>query len=620
MQRSSINPSILQTVLDSASNAGAKGQAQWFTPRAWASLLAKPMPAHRPCVVDLSCGRGDFLGGAANETTRHRLGCDIDPEHLPNSPRPSDGRGAGGEGKHSFIAADLTLFAALLHDVQFSADCFVLNPPFDLHWQRRRLDFLAGSHNENVRAAFAAPDPRLSRAHIDSSVATLCLALHFCSKYGEGVMIANASTADRLLLDHTAPHHALWNHVWATVTIPGNLCTSAAAKSAVGNRQSEMQTMILYFAAGHQRGPQREEEATSREHAAELLRDLATGRLHLRLGPEARPYQFTQDSHERFAAASGEWHAREQTASAHRPAFNLWLAAHGHIDTWLSTFDDFSGRIDQAHASALHALRGKRPMQLVIQRSERDALQRAVKPGSPWTVQPALLAAVEDCVRRYHAARAPLYPLNEIQRIGYLDESDTIICKRDLFTPSPLGGERAGVRASPPSPGAADEVSVKKESVSGRGEECQQNRPSAIGNPKLEMPLFRAGQTYPLRTLTVKVTRPGTRMSLSGDQEDLEYNGSELAILISDDHLREWCFMEGRLKVDGTLVEGLIRAHRDDEQQHQTTLPATHLLDYSLQDLVDTFIIPEVPDVAAVFPQDYQRNLELLQQIESLCP
>jgi hypothetical protein len=30
--------------------------------------------------------------------------------------------------------------------------------------------------------------------------------------------------------------------------------------------------------------------------------------------------------------------------------------------------------------------------------------------------------AVERAVREYHAARAPLYPLPDIQRLGYLDE------------------------------------------------------------------------------------------------------------------------------------------------------------------------------------------------------
>lgn len=60
-----------------AKNAANKGQAQYFTPPAWAKLLAKPLCPFRKTIVDLTCGNGQLLAGARTSDSVC-LGLDIE--------------------------------------------------------------------------------------------------------------------------------------------------------------------------------------------------------------------------------------------------------------------------------------------------------------------------------------------------------------------------------------------------------------------------------------------------------------------------------------------------------------------------------------------------------------
>jgi hypothetical protein len=186
MQRSSINPNIFGELLNSASNAADKGQAQFFTPPKFAKQLAAGLPAFRPVICDLTCGNSQLLEGISTRDTAHWLGCDIDPA------------GALPHRKLTFIHSDLTTLHPMLLEVEWEADLFALNPPWDMHWYRDRLKDLADSALPGVAHAFDAHDGRTSRDTIDSTVATLMMALDRCTHRGEGLLIANESTLQRL--------------------------------------------------------------------------------------------------------------------------------------------------------------------------------------------------------------------------------------------------------------------------------------------------------------------------------------------------------------------------------------------------------------------------------------
>jgi len=546
MRKTSISPAIFQELLESASNAGAKGQAQYFTPTEWAEVLSIPLPKNRPAIVDLQCGNGQLLQAARRHS--HLLGCDIDAPPSTLDPQ-------------NFVHADITKFYPLLKAVRFEADLFVLNPPWDMHWHRDRLLKLYESTCPSAAVAFDAEDGRTSSETIDSTVATTCIALDLCSDYGEFVLIANEATLQRLILGENAPHSALSAHVWAHVVIDGNICIP----STPNPRPSDFKTGVIYVARSHTFGRLRESAerhvATLKE-AEHACRELAADRLYLRKGPTLRDIAFTEDTVDKWKAAAEEWTRLNPSTPDARPSYNLWLE-NGVIRTALSLFDAASERFKD-QAQKLFELNGKKPMQLVVQVAHRKALESACF-GGPFRVDPDLQRAVKDALTEYNLCRAPLYPLSDIKRLGYLDEHDLIECKQD-----------------------------------------------AAG--------FTAGQSYALRSLTVQVNRRGTKLNIHGDLDDVEWNGSELGFFIRDDDGVERLFMEERLRHKSIKVsilkpgvKELAKAITGDEDATACAI------DFTLQELVEHFTIPEVLDVAALNPDGYNGYLRLLEEIETLC-
>lgn len=554
-RKTGIAPANLQQHLESAANAVVKGQAQFHTPPEWAAALALALPQYRPVLVDLTCGNGQLLAGAGAPSTKYLIGADIErPSTL--DPRLST----------HFVQADLTRFYSLLRIADFEADCFVLNFPWDLHQYRDRLAGLAQSDCPAVEMAFSAHDGRTSEDTIDSTIAGFCIALDRCSPYGEGCIIANEATLQRLLFAPKAPHATLATHIWAHLVIPGNICSP---NSENRGPKAEFRTGIIYFARSHIQGCQQHHTLSPNSDllssASELCSRLGKARLSLRRGSVIRQYEggHTPDTVELWDACREEWnftHSDVRTPNS----FNIYLDVDGTIKTNLSLFDQTSGRVKKEQYLRLFALNGKHPMQLILQKAERKELERAVF-GATWRVAPAVVDAVQNALAEYNAVRSPLYPLSQIQRLGYLDDNDDILCTKDLGAP------------------ASGTAPVTR-------------HPS---------PAFRNGTRYTIRTETIRVKRSGTKMNLTGERDEVEWEGSELALFIRDCEGIERLFMEERLRgKDVTL----------SIQDQGAPSP----IEYNLQDLIKHFDIPEVPDVALVHPAAYQKNLEALELIESI--
>jgi hypothetical protein len=537
MQKLNISPEILQPFFESATNAAEKGQSQWFTPLDFGRQLAKSLPVVRPLIVDLNCGAGHLLQASANGGTRTLLGADIDPcrGHVVEGERLPLNR----------ISSDACLLHGWLREVGFTADLFALNPPWRLFFPRERLATLAQSALPSVRQAFKGIETGggISKDTIDSTVAIYLAALDLCSTCGEGFLIGNNATLQRLLFDPGAPHAAAAAHVWAHVTIPGNPMT---ARKNCQWEANEFTTGVIYFARDHTSGPRRYAWPNLPDRAYRHGTDLNNS------------YLATPTSLERWQAAKDK--AGEAAGNKPKVPWNLWLAA-GVIHTALSLFEKHSQKIDKNQVKRLFALNGKTPLDLVIQRNTRDELLDVAE-RCGWRVQPELLAAVREAVRQYHAGRAPLYPLPEIQRLGYLDEEDSIECKADL---------------------ADDQGCV----------------------------IFHKGERYPLRSETVSFSRTVTRPSnFTGEDEDLLYSGQELAFLISAPDGTEWCFMDAWLRDDPATTVGNAKRMKDNANGRKP-------IDFTLQDLAARFVIPEVPDVAAVQPQAYEAMLATLGTLEA---
>ena len=576
-QKSSINPAILQPMLESAANAAEKGQSQFFTPLAFARNLATALPPRcRPAIVDLNCGAGHLLQASALPDTELLLGNDIDPgsskiEGLVN-PRHI-----------SRLTRDLTVLYPLLKEINFSADLFVLNPPWRLWWYRERLAALAHSKLPAVREAFAnleetAPRKGTAAGTIDSTIATLLIALDLCTQVGEGLLIANNATLERLIFGYggrvpTPPHAAIARHVWAHLVIPGNPMSGSATCN--WNGRTDFHTGVIYFAADHRAGPQKYRWTNPVKGP---LPDRAC-LLGAELRQRASARQFIHD----------EWLAvkdklAELDGQTPRIPFNLWLNAGGRIKCDLSRFEAKSVKLNKVEAERLFRLQDKMPMELVLQRAQRDELLHVIHCGG-WRVAPELVAAVTRAVTDYHGARAPLYPLPAIQRLGYLDEQDTIECKTDLRGVPAMTEAEAGV--------------TPREAV-----------------------IFHAGQKYSLRTQTVNVTRRSSKPnSFTGAPEELEHSGQQLAIYISDglvnpaareNLLNEYCFMDATIKDDPHTKVAVAKKQKHNDADRV-------LIDFTLQQLAGRFVIPEVPDVAAANPDGYRKHLDTLAELERIC-
>jgi hypothetical protein len=216
-------------------------------------------------------------------------------------------------------------------------------------------------------------------------------------------------------------------------------------------------------------------------------------------------------------------------------------------------------KVDKAAAKALFELNDRRPMELVLQRTSRDALLQAAGMGNPnseilpWKVDPTLVVAIQGAIDDYEAERAPLYPLPKILRLGYLDEEDRIRCVADL---------------------------------------------------KSQISDFKSGGSYPLRTQTIEVKRKEHRPNLMGEDEELVFTGHELAFYVTDGDGGEHCFLDERALQKGVELSPLWtgRGNGDGDAGN----PQSDRV-HTLQELVGHFEIPDVPDVSKTNPERHAR-------------
>lgn len=439
-RRHLLAPENLQELLDSARNAGTKGPAQWSTPTPIGRRLAEALPPRRPVLTDLTCGPGDLLLASANPTTELLLGLDLDKRSRRIPEAYSLHR----------ITGDLTKVFSHLVAVDFRAECYVLNPPWDLHWEKARL--------RHPRAPELAPwldlnDPRLGPDHLDSTVATWLLALdRAAGEDTEGLLIANRDTFHRLVADAgQAPYRRLLERAWAILEFPH---WSARGLSCVA----------VYWRAGHRDGPRWWQQAAGPDPATWPLPDRA-------LLADPRPWYVRRQGEPEWVAVAQE--VAEQ--ANHRPRWNLWLDHQGQIATYLSTYQALSEAVPKELAKRLHGLHGHTPLDLVQRRADRDALREA---ATRWAVAPWLEAAIRAALADYESERAPLIPLPEVQRLGFLDEHETLPCRQAL-----------------------------------------------AGH-------FQAGTRYRLESATVAVRRAGVRINAEGEEEAVEYSGAEMVLTL----------------------------------------------------------------------------------------
>jgi hypothetical protein len=200
-----------------------------------------------------------------------------------------------------------------------------------------------------------------------------------------------------------------------------------------------------------------------------------------------------------------------------RQHYNFMLDRQGQITCDVTPYEKVTGHYVTAQRLAIMStLKGKRPAQLVVTRESRDMLLSLARGDQGYTVQPELIDATHSAIAAYQAHRAPLYPLSDTQRIGFLDEHDHIRCRENW-----LG--------------------------------------------------FIAGEDYHLSTRSSTVTRQMTIANAMGSNDDVTRTGQELVIQIHDTTYTT---------THSFLTEHDGMTYTQFEIDHQTTHPAAALLQF----------------------------------------
>jgi len=509
----------LQEALDSSPDVLNKGTAQFFTPKDYARVFALPLSPVRPVIFDPHCGDHSLLSGASFEHTKTLLGTDLDRRSQSSQVRT--------------IIGDLNNILPLMQQAKCYFDLLVMNPPFGLRWPAPEVSL---KHRRPSRVIDGV-------VHMDSVQASWLIALDRLSEYGEGMMIAPQPVVEKLIVP-CPTYSRVWMHVTLPQFFPGVRDTRKMA--------------VLYFAKKHRNGGKPckvNMPSSALQVVAQYMRRYANQRPTW-LGKTERIDVGTRHMRdtttpERFLMVREEWEARKRQ---NRPKFNIWLGDNGYIGTHLSGFDQVSRRISKDLARALHGLRGRRPVELVLTKSDRLALLHTVREAG-WKVDPKLIKAVEYSVQEYHRSRTPFTKPTLAMRVAWAEEEDRLTAANDW-----LG--------------------------------------------------FKAGETYRLTSDTFEGRKIEFRENPDLGEEEVLVSGQELMICVNDSVGQVHGFTQYALDKD------TIRAEYEDDDDTCRVLSTVDEF-HSIRDLMLHFNMPDVPDIAEVSPDLYQHYRNKLKALET---
>lgn len=363
----------------------SKGLQQFYTPPEAADLVGRVLHAGSCNVVDLTAGDGSLISAWPRA---QRYGIEIDADQIA-------------AGDYTAIHGDLQHVFPLLRLTRPAFHAVALNPPFGLTWRDG-----AGKS-------------------INSTLLALRYGLGILHPLGRGVLLAGR---DRFARDIAQQHEG--RGVYAVIDCPDLF-------DNVG-----LQCVLAFFAAPHRRTndlaparievPRRELPGYARwvnEAHSARCGDVAT---------PSRTVAAVDDS-PTWRAVAHEHTARRQAADARQGAFDIALRS-GRLRVALSPFASLTLR----SAGALESVkRLHRQSDSYFSYNMRDWVRvRELAADGALTICPQLIARIESVIERARRAVIPNYPVRPQQRLGYLDDLDSIRCVVSDRDQGYLAGER----------------------------------------------------------------------------------------------------------------------------------------------------------------------------------
>lgn len=396
---------------DVLKNAGvfhAKGLQQHYSPPEAAELVAAVLGTNNRNVLDLTAGDGSLISGWPNG---RRYGIEIDADQID-------------AGDYYAIHGDLQRVYPLLRLSRITFPAVALNPPFGLDWTDQ-----AGKK-------------------VNSTLHALRYGLGLLEDDGLGVLLAGRDRYDRQIAG--APEA---RGVYAVIECE-DLFDGVV-----------LPCVIAFFVQPHQRKDDAPAPARTKTTRAELtgLTDWVGEARQQRCHPRPSPYtwQTPPDHAAAWATINAEHAKRREALEAGQQASHGITIKGNKLRVRLSPFAQLalakSGQLRQ-----LQRLNGQSPSYFAYNAREWRAIEVAAA-DELVTVDPAVAARVESIIADGKRLLVPNYPIRPQQRLGYLDDLDSIVCTSTDAARGYLAGERY-------------ELSVRsKESVT-NGERIHTNR------------------------------------------------------------------------------------------------------------------------------------------------
>jgi hypothetical protein len=233
------------------------------------------------------------------------------------------------------------------------------------------------------------------------------------SDLGEGVLIANQSSLEKLYQKFPDDFRSAWAWISVPSFFPG-----IARSIRIG---------VLYFSAQHDVGPlnlkgDHHLSPENPDHLSCMLDELRRKEFSM----PCIVHHWEPTSVLRLYSACGDEMNRRRDPSASE--CNVTLDDEGRIRTWISLYQEKADSTPGHLMEFLRQINRKHPLELTLQRGSRMALSEVIQSGA-WTISQEAHAAIQHAVESFDRDRAPLSPILDVQRIGWIDDAEELTCK-----------------------------------------------------------------------------------------------------------------------------------------------------------------------------------------------